>query len=476
MRDNNGKDPFEEIFREKFNDFEFEPSKEAWAGIRAQIIDDNKYRFPFWYLPAAIVTGLMLTMLAWQWLGSPTNTTTTSKIITSQTPNQKNSSDFAGKAKESTPPVSFDLIKKQNLELNRLKSQSILMQTTKLDLQPRVDKSERLYADKISVISERGVVKNDPDGSPPLYSEVVVRPVLQESDLHKNTLEKSKKSNEDITISDKVVLELINPTDTQSEKVAQTPSLLTKNLAIKPIKSVVDILLPTIAIQPNATTVLAIDKAGQKDRKPTFYISVMPMYSYYSVKPYSYDNQLVKNVKLSNSLANSRLGLNFQLGAKWPISKKLSVRTAFNYTQLNENLNYQAQSINPISYNTQVVDNNSIAVTPVYQIKNLSSVTNWDMLGVGIDIQYQILQIKNTKHFISLGRDLNVILPSDGTKRLNGFVNLSYGINQKVGQGLVFTVEPTLNYSLRSQSDIHGLLNLQPYSMGLKFSLGIALK
>jgi hypothetical protein len=75
-----------------------------------------------------------------------------------------------------------------------------------------------------------------------------------------------------------------------------------------------------------------------------------------------------------------------------------------------------------------------------------------------------------------LGRDLNVILPSDGTKRLNGFVNLSYGINQKVGQGLVFTVEPTLNYSLRSQSDIHGLLNLQPYSMGLKFSLGIALK
>ena len=463
MKNNERKDPFEALFRERFNDFESSPSETAWQNISAAIKPEKQFRIPFWFWSAAILAGLILALLGWQNAKEDNNGIA---IQQNQSQIKKESKQALGNIEIPNNIENKKAVVSQNLESNILKlSNDEKSNINTLPVKKLLNLSDKIASKTIDKLPKNSSLK--------LVEEEVIKFVENNGVLNPPTKNDLSFVENSVAKAEKISPSISEQLSTPANQPLVSTTVQVAMLKGKPFSSKTDMQMPAIVFENAVTPKVVIDKAGEFKRKPTIYISAMPMYNYYNVRPLTNDNQLVQNVKLNNK---DRLGLNFQLGARWPITQKLSVKTYFNYTRLNENLNYQAQSVDPISYKTQIVDNNSINVTPVYQVKNLSSATTWHMLGGGLEVQYQIFQVKNTKHFVSLSRDLNSILPADGTKGLNGFVNLSYGITQKIGGGLVLSIEPTLNYSLRSQSDQHGLLNLQPYSMGLKFGLGFALK
>ena len=468
MKNNEGKDPFEALFRERFNDFESNPSETAWQNISAAIKPEKQFRVPFWFWSAAILAGLILALLGWQ------NAKEDNNVIAIQ----QKQSQIKEESKQvfSNKEIPKNIATKKAVVLQSVDNQNIETNILKLT-DAKNSNINSLTISKLPILNDKIASKATDKSSKNSLLNLVENEVVKSVE-NNGVLNPPTKNDLSFVENSVAKAENISPSISEQLSISENQLLASVSVQVamlkcKPFSSKTDMQMPAIVFENAVTPKVVIDKAGEFKRKPMIYISATPMYNYYNVRPLTNDNQLIQSVKLNNK---DRLGLNFQLGARWLITQKLSVKTYFNYTRLNENLNYQAQSVDPISYNTQIVDNNSINVTPVYQVKNLSSATTWHMLGGGLEVQYQVFQIKNTKHFVGLSRDLNLILPADGTKGLNGFVNLSYGITQKIGEGLVLSVEPTLNYSLRSQSDQHGLLNLQPYSMGLKFGLGFALK
>ena len=467
MSDNLSNDPFEDIFRERFSNFEAEPANTAWENIYEKINTNQRIKIPFWCWPIAAMLAVGVFLL---WPKNEENT----KILPLEKAiiNEKKEELGKGISYEAKMPLSQKVEKKPVIKLR----------TEKLSKRQIVTKEDIKQEAGQEINSQSA--ENQSINNSFARNEALIAKAENLSEKEQNKVVETKTvglSKNEVTgtkVIEPLGIELGNPKNIESNvlitnelKRDEVKESILSNLKNRPYKNLVALQMPILSTQNIEIPVIKIDRIDKRKSRVEAFASIMPLFSYASIKPNTEDNLLVQNISLAGQLDQSRLGLIVQVGARWPITKKILIRTAFNYTQLNQKVNYQSSSINPVGYNTQIVDNQSINVSPVYQTNNLTSALDWQLVGFGLGIEYEVFTIGKTKHYLTLGRDINGKLIKDGLNRLNGFVNVSYRLAQNLSNGMALSIEPTLNYSLRGKTDQHGLLTLQPYGMGLKFSI-----
>ena len=104
------------------------------------------------------------------------------------------------------------------------------------------------------------------------------------------------------------------------------------------------------------------------------------------------------------------------------------------------------------------------------QTEQVNQMTQWQLLGIRADRQYQLTSNGRQRYFVSLGTEGAVEVSS---RQPYVWGHFSVGMQKLVTPRVWMSVEPTASYSLVSKTTTDGLLRMNPYNFGIKVSLGI---
>lgn len=202
-----------------------------------------------------------------------------------------------------------------------------------------------------------------------------------------------------------------------------------------------------------------------KERKPLeIYASMMPLLNYYTITPNGNDANYVHNIAVSN---DNRLGFFTQAGLLFTISDRFKLRTGLTFTKTNHSVIYQIRTDSLIVHPP---DKSGIDVNFEEKKATYSQVANY--IGTKIEVQYIIKEGRDLSHYVNFGLEGSYRL--NGLKQANGFLNIAYGITRQIGDKAYLFVEPTYSYSLNQQNDDGSFLLVKPNKIG--FNIGVNFK
>ncbi|MFN8354933.1 MAG: hypothetical protein U0Y10_10835 [Spirosomataceae bacterium] len=250
---------------------------------------------------------------------------------------------------------------------------------------------------------------------------------------------------------------------------ASLQTAMAKSKGFRP--SIFNSLMPAVQ---SVKTEQAWIKIAKPHKILDMYVSMMPLYNYYSIAPQHSDDVLVEDVRTTSNFSSQRAGWRFQLGTEIPVSQRFKLRLGLSYLQMNHYVSYRVRNVLPDSMATQLLNSQTLALTPIYYPRTRVSDTQWHYAGVKADLLFKLNQSGAMAHYLSVGTEGVMQLDQNGNS--NMFLNFAYGVNYPLGQGINLRVEPTLNYGLRSATDDYGNLALRPVNVGLNFGLVWQLK
>lgn len=212
-------------------------------------------------------------------------------------------------------------------------------------------------------------------------------------------------------------------------------------------------------------------QASRLVRRPLWFVSLTPLYTYQQINPVHTDTELVSDIRVAQSLATDRLGGRLQLGMEWTLMNRLSLRTSLVYQQMRQSLRYAVQSTTADSIRVVVIDAQSVQVTPIFSKQNYSQTERWTYVGLSADLVWQLNRNNNARwqHYLLTGASAGRY--GSGEKALNGFVQAAYGVERPLSKSLYLRVEPTLQLGWQALTDPVKRLQSRPYSYGLSLGL-----
>lgn len=198
------------------------------------------------------------------------------------------------------------------------------------------------------------------------------------------------------------------------------------------------------------------------------YLSIMPLYTYFSIRAQNTQNRYVENIKTAGSLSSQRIGWLLQSGFEKPLSERIYWRIGLSLAQQSRQLSYHLRTSDIDSVSVSRLDTQSVTLTPVYRREFVRSNQPWHFAGVRTSMMY-LLHRGSTEHFLVFGGEAGAKI--SGKASFNAFLNVGYGLSQPLGDGITLRVEPTLNYALTSHIDEAQHLKLRPYTVGINFGL-----
>ena len=440
INDNN--DPFEDIFRDRFADFESEPSEILWNKIEPQLPVNPTRRFPYWQI-SAVILGLFLGGVYFTWdsngrllskgslpYSSP-KTSIISAVVSVPTDNFK----LSGSSVENTGTHSQTTVTK-NMEANgRLPSKGSL---------PYLDKTSFAVIDNISQTPLNP--SESQQSNPTITDNSIVEP------NNKNLNDLSNSGN---------IFEPKNVSVSSNQNVVERKVML----SILDAKS-----YELLSNHFKSTTLRFVtvpkEEVYFKERKPLeFYVSAMPLLNYYTITPNGNDANFVHNISVNDD--GDRVGFYTQAGLVFTLSNRFKLRTGLTFTKTNHSISYRVRTDSLV---VQSPDNQGVDVSFADLNKTYSQSANY--LGTKIEVQYVFLRGDALTHYVSVGGEASYRL--NGNRELNGFANFAYGITRQIGDNTFLFVEPTFSYSLNQQSDNSSLLLVKPNKIG--FNIGVNFK
>jgi hypothetical protein len=480
---NKENDPFEDVFKDRFADFESEPDTQLWQKIEPKLPVDSTRKFPYWQTSAVAMLLLAgLWIYREDYLGdvvTDSDDSQTKNIVKLGGNQIKNKMSSDSRLTESNPTQNTngkDLIV-NDLAINTTKNVSI-KSDDKMDIDKLPNRS--LQDDnEASVRRKEGkyITEIDENKKSSLFSN-------PNTTIETSTTSFSKTTDNNFSENNKNQLNLI-PVNNSNEKQEISIKNSSNNLSIPSVfsnKENVSVLSKNSLITldsknysllrnhfktPKLKFVIAPKKDDYfKERKPLeMYASVMPLLNYYTITPNGNDANYVHSIAVNND--EDRLGFYTQAGLVFTLSDRFKLRTGLTFTRTNHSINYQIRTDSLI---IQPSDRQGVDVSFEEKKANYSQVANY--LGTKIEVQYIFLEGESLTHYLNVG--LEGAYRLNGVKQFNGFANFAYGVTRQIGDNAYLFVEPTFSYSLNQQSDNNSFLLVKPNKIG--FNIGVNFK
>ena len=463
---NNENDPFEDVFRNRFGDFESEPNTQLWQKIEPQLPVNPRRKFPYWQT-SAVVTILLLVGL-WNYYDKHSDNVT-SKANVTQIEKTTNLDDKKNNV------ISVHISGSKNITVSDVSKNTTNRRATKLD-------DDLLLRKPLNI--ESLTKQNDSESSITDKNKKIIL-----FSYHNTTIEVPKaspnetKDNGSLKNNESLLnLASINNSNEKKGMKPQNQSNKQSGLSVFPLKEQVSVLnenyltcvdsksyslLTNHFKIPKLKSVITRKKDDYfKEKKPLeVYASIMPLLNYYTITPNGNNANYVHSIAVNND--EDRLGFYTQAGVIFKLSDKFKLRSGLTFTKTNHSINYQIRTDSLI---VQPSDRQGIDVSFEEKGANYSQVANY--LGTKIEIQYTFSEGEALSHYISAGFEGAYRL--NGNKQLNGFANFAYGVTRQIGDNAYLFIEPTFSYSLNQQSDNSALLLVKPNKIG--FNIGVNLK
>jgi len=248
----------------------------------------------------------------------------------------------------------------------------------------------------------------------------------------------------------------------QEEKTA-LPAMETKGLfpELLEMNSLKD--LPVLS---KATEVKTPQSALKRSGFVKFWsVSIMPLATYQRMYVVPETNVQIQQIHSQQSLNANRTGI--RLGSELTLLKdRAAWRFGVSFTQMRQQTEY---TLAKNSYTLSTVANLS-QPSVSQQTEQVNEMTEWHLLGIRGDRQYQLTSNGRQRYFVSLGTEGAVELSS---RQPYVWGHISVGMQKLLTPRVWMSVEPTASYSLVSKTTTNGLLRVNPYNFGVKVSLGI---
>jgi hypothetical protein len=511
---NNENDPFEDVFRDRFADFESEPDTQLWQKIEPKLPVDSTRKFPYWQTSAVVIL-----LLAGLWMyrekysddvktksdefqtkkitkSDDSRTENKTKLDELQTGNTSASDNPLIEAKATqnstnNPLTVNDLTKKTT---NKSEEKIIITKLPNRTLRNDkvsfvVNKNDKItygnVEDKLISEGNTNIAKlpnrflqddketslvNESHGSRPFEGR------LQYST--KEVIDNNFSKNNNSTLN----LSLVNNSNEKQRIITENQgnvlggssvflnkesiSILKRNL-LTTLDSKNYSLLRNYFKTPKLKFVTVPKKDDYfKERKPLeMYASVMPLLNYYTITPNGNDANFVHSIAVNGE--EDRLGFYTQAGLVFTLSDRFKLRTGLTFTKTNHSINYQIRTDSLI---VQSLDKQGVDVSFEELKKTYSQSANY--LGTKIEVQYTFLEGEALSHYVNVG--LEGAYRLNGGNQFNGFANIAYGVTRQIGDNAYLFVEPTFSYSLNQQSDNNSFLLVKPNKIG--FNIGVNFK
>jgi hypothetical protein len=208
-------------------------------------------------------------------------------------------------------------------------------------------------------------------------------------------------------------------------------------------------------------------------RKFKMYFTAMPTMGYQRVEPNGKDNILIEKIKNLPVFSMKRLGVRAEFGLELPISKKLNAFGGLLY--------YQRQQT--ISYVERVIDTTYLYVAPdgnvgiESQVDHLDKSFKYDLKNLGVQFGLNILVSKNiVRQSFGTGLEFQWALNKNNSSAKKAgfsqpsayvFYNLYYRLQYPAEGRFKAVFQPTLNYSMYINKQLHAPFYVKPYGLGI---------
>ena len=467
----NENDPLEDIFRDRFADFESEPDFQLWNKIEPQLPVKPTRKMPYWQI--STVALIMLLSGLGVYYFSKTS--------------EENIVNLVGfSPKEMT---------KSERELGFKKQAKDNLTTSSIPLNAKLSPSQKLEEkqNQATQLFPNSIAKKDPkfvsNYINPNYSNTTSEnQTTVEMNSEKSTIfdiesrNKSKKYNKNnrerlnlfsTKISNEDIVENYHEINTNIFDVQGNKSTLLNVFNNNTGFSLTTLDSKDYSLLSNSFRKLKLKNVLMpkveeyyKESKPIdMYFSVMPLLNYYTITPNGNDANYVHGIAVNDD--GDRLGFYTQGGVIFTLSDKFKLRTGLTYTSTNHSINYQIRTDSLV---VQSPDNKGVDISFAEINKTYSQSANY--LGTKIELQYIFLKGEALTHYVNVGAEGAYRL--NGNHQFNAFANFAYGITRQIGDNAYLFVEPTFSYSLNQQSDSNAFLLVKPNKIG--FNIGVNFK
>jgi hypothetical protein len=481
---NNNNDPFEDVFRDRFADFESEPDTQLWQKIEPKLPVDSTRKFPYWQ-----ISTIAILLLAGLWMYREkysddiviksdefqTENANPPLSVSPQT-TKTNNSTTSSLSVSSQTTQSKNTTKKSDEKINIAKLPNRSLQDDKVSF--GVNENDKITNGNVENKMYHGIVSRESESSVLITShEMQSRDTfnsqtyaVQSIETTDNNFSKNNTSSLNLFLDNNSNKKQVINTDNSSVSSVfsnkENVSVLSKNF-LTSLDSKSYSLLKNQFKTPKLKFVAAPKKDDYyKERKPLeIYASVMPLLNYYTITPNGNDANYVHSIAVNND--EDRLGFYTQAGLVFTLSDRFKLRTGLTFTRTNHSINYQIRTDSLI---IQPSDRQGVDVSFEEKKANYSQVANY--LGTKIEVQYIFLEGEALTHYLNVG--LEGAYRLNGGKQFNGFANFAYGVTRQIGDNAYLFVEPTFSYSLNQQSDNNSFLLVKPNKIG--FNIGVNFK
>ena len=463
---NNENNPFEDVFRDRFTDFESEPDIQLWQKIEPHLPVNFTRRFPYWQTSAVVIILLLAGLWTYREKYSDDVITRSNEFQANNlNPLLSVSPHITKKSLNSLLPVFSQTTKKTNIRELFVKIQTTTSSSTYISPVRTIGTNGQTTAinnriGKSSVFSNHDTTIKTSIAS---FNKTEENKFLNDNKLNLISVNNSNKNQEIITENSSNKLNVLRVfSDKEGVSVLSKKNL--KFLDSKPY-SLVSNRFKTLGIK----FIIAPKKDEYfKERKPReIYASVMPLLNYYTITPNGDDANFVHSIAVNND--QDRLGFYSQAGLIFTLSDRFKLRTGLTFTRTNHSISYQIRTDSLI---IQPSDRQAVDVSFAELNKNYSQVANY--LGTKIEVQYIILHGEALSHYLNVGLEGACRLNS--VKEFNGFANFAYGVTRQIGDNAYLFVEPTFSYPLNQQSDNTAFLLIKPNKIGFNFGVNFKMK
>lgn len=471
INDNN--DPFEDIFRDRFADFESEPSEILWNKIEPKLPVKPTRRFPYWQI-SALLLGLFLggfylnnvslpysppAVVSEHWDAQSGNINKQKGVFVENTETHSqtttgNVSTTGSSVKTLTTAGSNSKNKKPS-NINSEGFKTLAIDIGKTNYQTLYN--SEIFNQKIVGQNSHSLASNNIFDNPlnPSQSQ------LSKQETTNNSIDEPYNKNfNDFTNSGNIFeskdvvyngSQIVNERKQELSIInGKSYGLLTNHFKTVKIKLVT----------------VPKEEVYFKEKKPLeFYASAMPLLNYYTITPNGNDANFVHNISVNDD--GDRVGFYTQAGLVFTLSDRLKLRTGLTFTKTNHSISYRVRTDSLI---VQSPDNQGVDVSFADLNKTYSQTANY--LGTKIELQYVFLRGEALTHYVSVGGEGAYRI--NGNNEVNGFANFAYGVTRQIGDNAYLFIEPTFSYSLNHQSDNSSLLLVKPNKIG--FNIGVNFK
>ncbi|MES2520173.1 MAG: hypothetical protein V4585_18795 [Bacteroidota bacterium] len=489
----NENDPFEDLFRDRFADFESEPASQLWNKIEPQLPVNPTRKYPYWQISAV---ALILLLTGWAVFNKTQILPLSSSIMVSALNEEASIEKKTGKSVN-------HIEKSTNIENKNTDSKTLMntenkaITTTKNDDESKLSLNQLVTSNVQKKDSEKRILgslnSEDVIAQKQIkrLSSVVSSPKDEEetnnsaNKLASNNFSKkyktrlnlldSEKSNQSRFNTDKEINSNIFSPKSNTNSVSSVFNIENENPAKainnKYTLTILDSkqygLLANHFKKPKLKYVF-VPKTEEyfRETKPLdVYFSAMPLLNYYTITPNGNDANYVHGITVNDDA--DRLGFYTQAGVVFTLSDKFKLRTGLTFTKTNHSINYQIRTDSLV---VQSLDNKGVDVSFAEVNKTYSQSANY--LGTKIELQYILLKGEALSHYVNVGVEGAYRL--NGNHQFNGFANIAYGVTRQIGDNAYLFVEPTFSYSLNQQSDNNAFLLVKPNKIG--FNIGVNFK